>query len=163
MFACSWTTHANQYASSYACGVSTTYSTLAAAKAKCLEYGPQECKAVTCNSAGDSCTLRATATLTASSSSETTYTVDCGTSCSWSGANKNQYLGDYANHDDKAHTNDAAGIAAAKAKCEEYGPVVCSGITCSDSGCSVRGKFFMNYFSGNNDMTYQMSCGNYPF
>ena len=80
---CGWTTHVDKVSADYACsGHNTTYS-LADAKAKCLEFGPEDCKAVTCSSGGE-CTVRASdsTSLSVSSSSETTYTMDCGKSSS---------------------------------------------------------------------------------
>ena len=65
-----WATHANKFSGAYAGGHSTTYS-LDGAKSKCIELGANVCKAVTCK--GASCTVRASATLTASPIGETSY------------------------------------------------------------------------------------------
>ena len=73
-----WTTHADKTSPGYACGDSTVHSTLNAAKIKCLQFGPLNCKSVTCNSAGDECILRASDSLSVSSASENTYTSSFG-------------------------------------------------------------------------------------
>ena len=67
-----WAVHAGMFSPSYAGGHSTSYS-LSDAKAKCIELGPEVCKAITCSSSGR-CALGASANLGHSPNGQTSHT-----------------------------------------------------------------------------------------
>ena len=155
MYACDWTTHVDKSSSGNACSDSTEYTTLLAGKLKCLEFGPSNCKGVTLGSNGKY-TLRSSATLS-TSTGETTYTVDCGTSCRWT-AVPGTSLSKHANNDDTTYNT----VLEAQAQCESLGPYACVGITCSDAGvCGMRGTYPLRV-SGSSETSYIMRCGTNP-